>query len=315
LGFLKVYTLPNKSICVGNLSTGGTGKTPHVAFLAEMLKDRIETSILSRGYGRNTKGFILLSAKSKANEVGDEPMFYQTIFRDQVHVAVCESRKEGVEQLTDLFPSNQLILLDDAFQHRAVQAGFNILLTDFNSLFSDDYMLPMGNLREWKLGRKRADLVVVTKCPLQLIDEQKKRIVNKLNIQEDKVYFSKIKYAEIKPISKEIQAPQNVLLITGIANPKPLVDHLKLSFEVQCINFKDHHQFTVHDIEEIHRKFDTFAQNNSIIVTTEKDYMRLKDHYVNWKINEYPWYYQPITVEIDREEEFKTIIEQYVNTI
>lgn len=314
-GIFKVYSIPKKSICVGNLSTGGTGKTPHVAFLADMFMDKMEISILSRGYGRITKGFKLLSAKSKACDVGDEPLFYQTIFKDQVHVAVCENRKIGIEHLNDLFPKNQLILLDDAFQHRAVRAGFNILLTDFNALFSDDFLLPMGNLREFKFGRKRANLVIVTKCPLTINEEQKISIAHKLKIQVDKIYFSKIKYAKLKPVGIEIQAPRNVLLITGIANPKPLVDHLKLSFDVQCINFKDHHQFTIHDIAEIHRKFDTFVNNDSIIVTTEKDYMRLKDHYLNWKLNEYPWYYQPIALEIDREKEFKIIIEQYVNTI
>lgn len=314
-GLFKVYEIPKKSICVGNLSTGGTGKTPHVAFIANHFQERTETSILSRGYGRDTKGFILLSNTSTANEVGDEPLFYHTFFNHKVHVAVCESRKVGIEKLNQLFPSNQLILLDDAFQHRAVKAGMNILLTDFNALYSSDFMLPTGNLREWKTGRKRADIVIVTKCPEKLMDDEKKSIKVQLRFPVDKVYFSHIKYADLKSFGKENSSPQQVLLVTGIANPNPLLVHLKRNFEVHHINFNDHHAFSLKDIDEIHRKFDTFANNNSIIVTTEKDYMRLKDVASAWKINEYPWYYQPITVEIDREEEFKTIINQYVNTI
>ena len=315
IGIFNVYTIPNKSICVGNLSTGGTGKTPHVAFIANHFQDQVETSILSRGYGRDTKGFILLSDKSIANEVGDEPLFYQTIFNNTVHVAVCEKRKVGIEKLIHLFPSNELILLDDAFQHRAVKAGMNILLTDFNTLYSNDFMLPTGNLREWKMGHKRADLLIVTKCSEKLTDDEKKSITAQLKFPDDKVYFSRIKYAELKSFSKEKTSPKKVLLVTGIANPAPLLLHLKMNFEVEHINFNDHHTFSLKDIEEIHRKFDTFADNNSIIVTTEKDYMRLKDVATVWKINEYPWYYQPISVELDREEEFKTIINQYVNTI
>ncbi|MDP4684946.1 MAG: tetraacyldisaccharide 4'-kinase [Crocinitomicaceae bacterium] len=315
VGIFNVYIIPNKSICVGNLSTGGTGKTPHVAFIATHFQDQVETSILSRGYGRDTKGFILVSDISTANEVGDEPLFYQTIFKHKLHVAVCEKRKVGIEKLNQLFPSNELILLDDAFQHRAVKSGMNILLTDFNSLYSNDFMLPTGNLREWKSGRKRADFVFVTKCPEKLTESEKKSITKQLKFPEDKVFFSHVKYADLKPFGKEITSPKKVLLVTGIANPNPLLVHLKKNFEVHHINFNDHHAFSLKDIEEIHRKFDTFANNNSIIVTTEKDFMRLKDVATVWKLNEYPWYYQPISVEIDREEEFKTIINQYVNTI
>jgi tetraacyldisaccharide 4'-kinase len=310
-----VYEIPSKSICVGNLSTGGTGKTPHVAFIANYFQDQVETSILSRGYGRDTKGFILVSNISTANEVGDEPLFYQTIFNQKVHVAVCEKRKVGIEKLNQLFPSNNLILLDDAFQHRAVKAGMNILLTDFNALYSNDCMLPTGNLREWKSGRKRANYVIVTKCPEKLSESEKKSIAVQLKFPLEQVYFSHVKYADLKSFGIEQTSPQQVLLVTGIANPNPLLVHLKKSFEVHHINFNDHHAFSLKDIEEIHRKFDTFANNNSIIVTTEKDFMRLKDVATVWKINEYPWYYQPITVEIDREDKFKTIINQYVNTI
>jgi tetraacyldisaccharide 4'-kinase len=314
-GFFKVYEIPTKSICVGNLSTGGTGKTPHVAFLANHFQDLVETSIISRGYGRDTKGFMLVSNISSANEVGDEPLFYQTIFNSKVHVAVCENRKVGIGKLNHIFPSNKLILLDDAFQHRAVKAGMNILLTDFNALYCNDFMLPTGNLREWKSGRNRADVVIVTKCPIKLTESEKKNIRKQLKFLEEKVFFSHVKYADLKSFGKEQSSPQKVLLVTGIANPYPLLFHLKKNFEVHHINFNDHHAFSLKDIDEIHRKFDTFANNNSIIVTTEKDFMRLKDVTTVCKLNEYPWYYQPISVEIDREEEFKTIINQYVNTI
>ena len=155
IGIFQVYEIPKKSICVGNLSTGGTGKTPHVAYLAELLKDKIQTSILSRGYGRTTKGFILVNDKHTSNEVGDEPLFYHSLFNSKINVAVCEKRKFGVQQIQTVFPENELIILDDAFQHRAVKAGFNILLTDFNSPFSKDTMCMVGSRPRHKKPRRK----------------------------------------------------------------------------------------------------------------------------------------------------------------
>lgn len=315
LGIFETYRIPNKSICVGNLSVGGTGKTPHVAYLADYLSSNLETSILSRGYGRKTKGFMLVDEFSSAEKVGDEPLFYHAHFNKKVHVAVCEKRKLGILELNKLFPTNELIILDDAFQHRAVKAGFSILLTEFNDLFSSDLVLPAGNLREWKSGKNRANCVIVTKCPAEINEQEKNKIATKIGVKRERVFFSSIKYASMKPLQLQVSDPKAILLVTGIANPNPLIRHLKSKYRVDHLHFDDHHAFTKEEIAKIHQKFDTFARGEKIILTTEKDFMRLKNFASEWNLNAYPWYYQPITVEIDNEKQFKTLIDQYVNTI
>lgn len=314
-GIFKSFAIPGKSICVGNLSVGGTGKTPHVAYLAEFLKEQSETCILSRGYGRKTSGFRLVNTSDSAENVGDEPLFYATIFDKNVHVAVCEKRAEGVQELQQLFPSNQLIILDDAYQHRAVKAGLNILLTEYNAPFSSDLVLPAGNLREFRNGKNRADLVIVTKCPQTITEVDKTRLANSLKVNTETLFFSEIVYAPFKPFCKECTSIKKVLLVTGIANPSPLIAEIAQKYEVEHLKFGDHHAFSKQDIEEIHQKFDTFACNETIILTTEKDFMRLKAVSASWKLDDYPWYYQPITVKIDNENKFKALINQYVNTI
>lgn len=315
IGIFQVYEIPEKSICVGNLSTGGTGKTPHVAYLAQLLNDSIQTSILSRGYGRITKGFILVNDKHTSSEVGDEPLFYQASFNSKLHVAVCEKRKIGIQQILSLFPQNELIILDDAFQHRAVKAGFNILLTDFNNPFSKDHMLPTGNLREWKSGRNRADCVIVTKCTHVLSKQEKSKWAADLKVDFQKLFFSSVNYDLIVPFGKEIESPKSILLITGIANPSPLIEYLIDKYKIEHLQFADHHAFNAQDIQEIHQKFDTFVAENKIILTTEKDYMRLKDLIPPNELIKYPWFYLPIAVKMDEEEKFNELINQYVRKV
>ena len=314
-GIFNSYAIPKKSICVGNLSVGGTGKTPHVAYLAALLKSDFETSILSRGYGRKTSGFRFVHASDQAELVGDEPLFYATIFDEEVHVAVCEKRAEGVQKIQTQFPTNQLIILDDAYQHRAVKAGFNLLLTEFSSPFSKDLVLPAGNLREFRAGKNRADAVIVTKCPQSVTEAQKIHLANSLKVNKEHVFFSEIVYAPFKSFGKECSSIKKVVLVTGIANPTPLITEIERGYEVEHVKFGDHHAFSKQDIEEIHQKFDTFASNETIILTTEKDFMRLKAVSSSWKLDDYPWYYQPITVKMDNENKFKALINQYVNTI
>jgi tetraacyldisaccharide 4'-kinase len=314
-GIFKSFAIPGKSICIGNLSVGGTGKTPHVAYLAEFLNGQFETSILSRGYGRKTSGFRLVNTSDSPENVGDEPLFYASIFDKKVHVVVCEKRAEGVQKLQQLFPSNQLIILDDAYQHRAVKAGLNILLTEFNVPFSSDLVLPAGNLREFRSGKKRAQIVIVTKCPKEIGDTDKMRLANSLKVKTETLFFSEIVYAPIKAFGQERSSIKKVLLVTGIANPSPLFAEIAQKYDVEHVKFGDHHAFTKQDIEEIHQKFDTFACKETIILTTEKDFMRLKAVSASWKLDDYPWYCQPITVKIDNENTFKALINQYVNTI
>lgn len=314
-GIFKLYVIPGKSICIGNLSVGGTGKTPHVAYLAELLSPNLETSILSRGYGRKTQGYRLVKPTDSAEQVGDEPLYYASIFESNVHVAVCEKRAEGIQQVLKHFPSNELILLDDAYQHRAVKAGLNILLTEYNAPFSSDLVLPAGNLREFRSGKKRAQIVIVTKCPKAIGEAGKTRIANSLKVNTETLFFSEIVYAPMRAFGQERSNIKKVLLVTGIANPSPLIAEIEQQYEVEHLKFGDHHAFSKQDIEAIHQKFDTFACNETIILTTEKDFMRLKAVSASWKLDDYPWYYQPITVKIDNEYTFKALINQYVNTI
>jgi tetraacyldisaccharide 4'-kinase len=220
-----------------------------------------------------------------------------------------------VKSNIDLFPKNELIILDDAFQHRAVKAGLNILITDFNKPLSTDFLMPVGTLRESRSGKNRADIIIVSKTPTDCTESNKNQIVQSLNFNSEFVFFSHISYAEMIPFGTEIETIKKVILVTGIANPKPLLEHISKYYEVEQLTFSDHHTFSKVDIQRIHQKFDTFAHEETIILTTEKDYMRLKDYSSEWNLENYPWYSQPITVKIENEETFKNLINQYVNTI
>lgn len=314
--YFDSYKIPKKSIVVGNLSTGGTGKTPLVDYiLRHFVESKIPTSVLSRGYGRETTGVIVANSESTSEQIGDEPLLYQKHFTDKINVVVAEKRKLGVERIQYTFPDNELIILDDAFQHRAVTAGLNILVTPFNDLYCDDVILPAGNLREFKSGAKRSDLVLVSKCPEDLSEEQKKDTINRLKFDPGNVFFSKIKYGELIPFKSGTKTElENILLITGIGNPKPLIELLSRFSEVTHIPFNDHHDFSLADIESIHDIFGKFASRNKIIVTTEKDFMRLMkfDQVYN---EAYPWFYQPISIEIDRQEIFIKRLNEYVAEI
>lgn len=313
-GIKKTYKIPVKSICVGNLSVGGTGKTPHVAYLAALLQTRFEVQILSRGYGRSTKGFIMLDENADSEMVGDEPLLYFRNF-PSVTVAVCESRKTGIQNLLKL-KEPDVVLLDDAFQHRPVKAGLNILLTDFKTPYYKDLMLPAGDLREWKCGKKRADIVIVTKCPENISNTVKQKMIQRLQFKPSSIYFSKIKYGSLLPFENGASENfQNILLVTGIANPLPLEIQLRQKYNVELIKFPDHHAFTLEDIGKIHKKFDTFATENKVIVTTEKDFVRLMHPELKNSVLQRPWFYQEITIEIDRETEFKKEITDYVETV
>lgn len=315
-GVFKSFPIPKKSICIGNLSVGGTGKTPHVAYLTNLLKNSNKITILSRGYGRETKGFLLGTKTSRDTEIGDEPKLYISRFFPQINVVVCEKRIVGIQKIQELFPENNLILLDDAFQHRAVKAGLNILLTDYSALFSNDHVLPAGNLREWKSGKKRADYIIVTKCPEKITEQDKRKVISSLKFNESKIFFSSIKYGQLIPFGKPIESElKNILLVTGIANYEPLLIELQKRFKVETISFSDHHHFSFQDIERIHQKFDTFATDSKAIVTTEKDFMRLSEKIESSKIKEYPWLYQTIDVEIDKKDIFNNLVIQYVNSI
>ena len=309
----KFSEIKKKSICIGNLSIGGTGKTPHVDLLIEyFINQNIKVCTLSRGYGRSTRGIKEVKKSDTAKNVGDEPLMYKNKFGEKINVIVSENRKKGVEYTYEKFDENQIIILDDAFQHRRIKAGLNIIITDYNNRFTKDFILPVGNLRESKKNIKRADIVIISKSPkIEKFEEEK--IKKEFNFNPNKIFFSRIKYTELKAFIKtKNKTIKNILLVTGIYNPTPLFNHLKQKYSVTHMKYKDHHTFTKNDLKKIHKKFDTFAIDNKIIVTTEKDYMRIKqfDSLINAN-----WYYQPIKIEINEREKFNVMINNYVNQI
>jgi len=274
-GILKSYSFDIPVIAVGNLSVGGTGKTPQIEYLIRLLSPKYNVATLSRGYKRQSQGFVLANASSNAATLGDEPFQFYEKFKD-IQVAVDADRKNGIEQLLSQTIKPEVILLDDAFQHRKVKAGFYILLTSFRDLYADDCMLPTGNLRENTKGAHRANIIIVTKCPATLSVNEQNKIARKLKLSPDQeLYFSSIEYddsiySEKKTI--EVNDIKNVdkLLLAGIAKPEPFFAYLQSKKE-ECLTYKDHHHFTEKDILEIKNK-----SENKIVITTEKDFVRLK---------------------------------------
>src|SRR5690554_4877296 len=235
-------------ISVGNLSVGGTGKTPHVEFLLNALSKKYKTAVLSRGYGRESKRFVKVNANAEVNKVGDEALNYAQKFEGKVEVAVCEKRVEGAKQLLAKHPETEVILLDDAYQHRYIHRDCNILLTEYNKPYFKDYVLPAGRLREFRSGKNRADMVIVTKSPNDLSAPLKKKFISKLKVKEEvPVYFSSIKYGGILKFQDQVEtpAPKEILLITGIGNPQPLIAHLEKKSKVRHLKFGDHHDYTI----------------------------------------------------------------------
>jgi tetraacyldisaccharide 4'-kinase len=311
--WLTSYSIPGKSIIIGNLSVGGTGKTPLVIFLADYFrKGGIPVATLSRGYGRKTKGYIAASRESTATQIGDEPRQYVERFGSDVSVSVCEDRKQGVLAIRKALPDNTVILLDDAFQHRKVRGGLSILVTEYSRPFNNDFLLPVGRLRETRSGAHRADIIIVSKCPQDLSDTEKKYFERTLTRPGQYTFFSSISYGDIQqiatPLPKEFS---HVILVTGIGNPKPLLNYLKAQYQVTHLSFPDHHNYTASDIDKIHQKFNTFASHDTIIVTTEKDYMRLRQ-FKRIADGSMPWFYQPIDITIDKETQFKHLLDSYV---
>jgi tetraacyldisaccharide 4'-kinase len=308
-GILKSYSFNIPVIAVGNLSVGGTGKTPQIEYIIRLLSPKYKLATLSRGYKRESKGFILASQTSNAKTIGDEPFQYYKKY-PKIQVAVDTNRKNGIEQLLALKNKPDVILLDDAFQHRKVKAGFYILLTSYNDLYINDYLLPSGNLRESRRGATRANIIVVTKCPVNLSSEEKSRLFDLLIGEHNytqELYFSFIDYddniySEHKSLQLSVIKNNKKLLIAGIAKPAPFFDYLKSSEAIR-MTFPDHHNFSKSDIDEIRK-----ASKDSICITTEKDYVRL---YQELKIDNL--YYLPIkTAFLDDADGFNNAVESYV---
>ncbi|MFT4154063.1 tetraacyldisaccharide 4'-kinase [Parafilimonas sp.] len=267
-------------ICVGNLSLGGTGKSPMVEYLLGLLHDKCETATLSRGYKRTTRGYILANENTDAIDIGDEPMQFYAKFPD-VAVAVGEERIVAIPQLLHDKPGTQVIILDDAFQHRAIKAGLNILLTVYDDLYADDFFFPTGDLRDQKISAKRADIIVVTKCPLSLSSAAREKIVQQLKpLEHQRVFFTAIQYRipyhVITKNQKPISLNDEILLVYGVAHPQPLKEYIAAnSAAYDEIGYSDHHIFSIDDLKDINKKFEKIQSPNKLIITTEKDAVRL----------------------------------------
>jgi tetraacyldisaccharide 4'-kinase len=266
-------------INIGNLSMGGAGKTPHCEYVLDLFKDNSKIALLSRGYGRKTNSYIEVESTHNYRDVGDEPLQIKNKF-PYTTVAVEGNRIKGVLNLMYDHPKTEIILLDDAFQHRAIKPGINILLTKFNSPFYKDYIFPVGNLRESTKGKKRADIIIITKCPNNITEKQMNSIENSISYSVP-IYFTKIKYGELIPVfnaSKlKLNSTHNILLVTGIANTSELILELKTQqLTYKHLAYRDHYPFSDKDADYISEIFGKFANENKIILTTEKDAMRLK---------------------------------------
>lgn len=270
-GWLSSKRYPFPILCVGNLAVGGTGKTPMVEYLVRLLGQE-QVAILSRGYRRKTKGFVLADDSATAMTLGDEPYQYHRKF-PRATVAVCESRQEGIERLLEN-PHFKYIILDDAFQHRKVQAGTNLLLTSYDKLYTQDFLLPVGSLRDIRSRARKAQIIIVTKCPELTQTEQEKIIQQLKPLPSQKVYFTTIAYSDRVYSHEDSQALKDFIatpftLVTGIANPTPLVDFLeKQGASFEHLAYSDHHHFSNRELE--------FLRQKGRILTTEKDYVRLE---------------------------------------
>ena len=307
-GWLKSTSYNFPVICVGNLSVGGTGKSPMIEYLIRLTKDTYKVATLSRGYKRKTTGFLVANAQTTASDIGDEPLQFYSKFGEEVIVAVEAERTVGIEALRNLPNSPEVILLDDAFQHRKVTAGFNILLTPYHDLYVNDFMLPAGNLREPVSGAKRAAIIVVTKCPQEVSESEMLQIEQKLRPKTyQNVFFTTISYAKTihtktEKIALTSLKDEEFVLITGIANPKPLLQYLNdQGLLYSHLKFPDHHHFSESDIKTIKQK-----TGNKRILTTEKDFMRLQGSLESL-------YYLPITVSFLAEEDvFQTKVKTFI---
>ncbi len=296
-GWLKSASFGLPLICVGNLSVGGTGKSPMVEYLVRMLKPEFKVATLSRGYKRKTRGYALATEQTTAIEIGDEPMQFHRKFPD-VPVAVGEARIEAIPQILHDRPETQAIILDDAFQHRAIQAGMNILLTDHGNLFTRDFYLPTGDLRDQRSSYKRAQIIVVTKCPADLTEEEGQRIAREIDPQPGQdLFFTAIAYGTPYQIISQnffhLHEQTEVLLVTGIANPRPLKRFLEERIQTYyMMHYNDHHIFSIDDWKDIKKRFQEIQSDRKIILTTEKDAMRLMKF--RQEIDGMPFYVMPI---------------------
>lgn len=319
-GIFKTTQFDLPVICVGNLAVGGSGKTPVTEYLVRLLAD-YKIAILSRGYGRETRGFILADDQATAASIGDEPLQYFQKFAG-ITVAVCEDRLTGIDILKK---DHDLIILDDAFQHRKVQAGYQILLFEFDKIMGWQWLLPAGNLREPLSGYKRAHRILITKCPAVIKESDRAFIEGKFSgFSPDRIAYSRIQYHDLQAVFPQaLTAPAllatqstSVFLLTGIANTKPLLKYLRSKYrEVLEHQYPDHHKFSRSELHLLVRAFQEHPSSEKLIITTEKDAQRLLDESIKDLLVNLPVFFLPIKVEIQEQDQttFNKEIQQYVS--
>jgi len=317
-GIFKSHEFRLPVISVGNLSVGGSGKSPMTEYLVRLLKGKYKIATLSRGYGRKTSGFRMVDTNSSSIDSGDEPLQFKRKFVD-ITVAVCENRVAGIRKLEN---DHELIIMDDAFQHRAVKPGFSILLFEYSSLFQNQWLLPSGNLREPLWAIKRADILVLTKCPEKMNKQQKNEIQRRF--KTNKLFFSFLKYGNLRSFNdinpdrslKSINHLTKIILLTGIANANPLLNELN-TYEPELIHhqYPDHHQFSDKNITKLVSAFNKLTGDDNIIITTEKDAQRLRSAAISDKIKNLALYYLPVEAEFIEPDKtiFNNLIEEYAS--
>lgn len=317
LGIKRQVAPSVTTIGVGNLCAGGAGKTPHVEYLLRLLSEQYPTALLSRGYRRRSSGFVLDDGSHNASRLGDEPAMIAAKYPN-VQVAVCEKRVTGVQKLLSSQNPPKVVVLDDSYQHRYIKPTINILLTEYGRPYFSDHILPFGDLREGRRGRYRANIVVVTKSPQSLNPIDKHNIISRLNLKPfQKVFFSYIHYCDPLPLMGDVPVPlptvESVLLVTGIADPEPMLQYVKGFCQVSSIRFGDHHRFSVADLRRIRRAFVQMDGDRKFILTTEKDAARLRELADKEAMTGLPIYYLPIEVRIHQNKDMS--FDQTVQTI
>jgi len=321
VGLLKSIKFDVPVISVGNLSVGGSGKTPHIEYLLRKFKDYLRVGVISRGYKRKSYGYLEIDPYHSIFSSGDEPLQLKRKFRDVV-VAVSESRSIGIMELLKHQDKLQLILMDDGFQHRSVRPGLNLLLTDYHNLFTNDYLMPSGNLREWRSAYHRADAIIVSKCPLNISSEEKEAIIKKIDPKRKQaVFFSGLNYGTPYylfngNVRKNLDASVEALIVCGIARPEYLESYLqeKLGF-IHSMKFEDHHHFTKYEVGRISKAYeDINKNNNAIVIMTEKDAVRIEEHRDFLIENKVPIFVLPVSVKFlfDDEIRFDNFVKKFL---
>jgi tetraacyldisaccharide 4'-kinase len=310
-GVFKSYRSFIPTLVVGNLSVGGTGKTPMVEFLIRNLRDELFVASLSRGYGRKTKGFLSATPTSTVAEIGDEPLQIFQKFKGEVPVFVGEDRVAALEKITQISPECQLVILDDAFQHRRLKADLYCLLTPFGAPFSEDFLMPMGRLRESRSGAKRANMVVVTKCPQSLSITQKAEIERAMSpyLQADvPVFFSKIGYGKPYAMDHPVPFSGAVILLSGLADDRSFVSYCQSAFHVlDKLTFPDHHDYGSAELARLALLFEKHRHEKPVLLTTEKDSVKLKSLANQGFLGEIPIFVLPIEAQFESEDSQKLL--------